>query len=140
MTLVSRMLSAASQFGRLALAATALAALTGCVSSAALIAQDGPRYEVNIDHMARKLHTTIDGVPYIGTAVGNEAVGVGISQSFGLRPTTAMTTMAMSGNNGRALFTSASGDYIECEYMTSSTTLIGKCISNKGRQFVFASN
>lgn len=140
MTPVSRILSAASQFGGVALATTALAALTGCVSSAALIAQDGPRYEVSIDRMARKLHTTVDGVPYIGTAVGSEAIGVGVGQSFGLRPTTAVTTMAMSGNDGRALFTSAAGDYIECEYMTSSTNLIGKCISNKGRQFVFTSN
>lgn len=108
--------------------------LTGCVSQASLIAQDGHRYKLEIDSVMERLRADIDGVEYKGTYVQDSGLGVG--QSFGARGGMSSSYMAMSGSTGQAVMTSSSGSYIECSFNANGMTVIGKCQSNTGRQFV----
>jgi hypothetical protein len=110
--------------------------LAGCISQVTLISQDSQRYVMAVDQMGKRLSVNIDGVPFTGTAVGSDSVGVATTQSFGLKPATSMSTIVVPGANGQALLTSPSGDYIQCNYVHEGKTVIGKCESNKGRQFV----
>lgn len=110
--------------------------MCGCVSQVTLISQDSKRYEMKVDQLARKLSTTIDGVFYTGTAVGSEAVAFSSAQTYGLKPTFASGTTIVAGNTGRALLSSATGEYLECSYTKSGMSLIGNCESNSGRRFV----
>jgi uncharacterized membrane protein len=110
--------------------------LSGCVSQVSLISQDSQRYVMAVDQMAKRLSVNIDGVAFVGTAVGSDSVGIATTQSFGLRPTTSMSTIVVPGATGQALLTSANGDYLECSYAKDGRTIIGKCQTNKGRQFV----
>ena len=121
-------------------AVVALLGLGGCVSQVSLIAQDAKRYEMKVDQLARKLSTTIDGIDYSGTAVSDQALAFGTGQTFGARPQFFTTTTVVGGNNGKALLTSASGAYLECNYTKSGLTIIGNCQSNAGRQFVLTTN
>jgi hypothetical protein len=114
----------------------ALLMLSGCISQVTLVSEDSKRYIVNVDQMAKKLSTTIDGVAYTGTAVGSDTLAVGSTQTLGLHPTSSISTIVVPGANGQALLISANGDYIQCSYAKQGTTLIGKCQSNKGRNFV----
>jgi hypothetical protein len=110
--------------------------LSGCISQVTLISQDSQRYVMAVDQMGKKLSVNIDGVAFTGTAVGSDSVGVATTQTFGLRPTTSTSTIVVPGATGQALLTSAAGDYLECNYMKDGRTVIGKCQTNKGRQFV----
>lgn len=116
--------------------AAAAAVLSGCISQVTLISQDSQRYVMAVDQMGKKLSVNIDGIAFTGTAVGSDSVGIATTQTFGLRPTTSMSTIVVPGANGQALLTSASGDYLECSYAHEGRTVIGKCQTNKGRQFV----
>lgn len=121
---------------KIIIAAISLAALAGCVSQVTLISQDAKRYEMKVDQMARKLSTTIDGVFYTGTAVGSETVGFSSGQSFGAKPAFGSATTIVQGNDGRALLTAATGQYLECGYTKSGMTIIGNCVGSDGRKFV----
>lgn len=110
--------------------------LSGCISQVTLISQDSQRYIVAVDQVARKLSTNIDGVVYTGTAVGSDTVAFASGQTFGLHPTYSTSTVIVPGANGQALLVSANGDYIQCSYAKQGMTIIGKCQSNKGRNFV----
>lgn len=110
--------------------------LSGCISQVTLISDDSHRYLVHVDQLAKKLSANIDGVEYNGTAVGNDAVAFSSGQTFGLKPTYSTSTALVAGANGEALLVAASGDYIQCSYAKQGMTIIGKCQSNKGRNFV----
>lgn len=112
-----------------------LAMLSGCISSVSLIAQEGQRYIINVDQVARKLTTNIDGVFYSGTAVADESVGFAVGQTYGLKPTFGTSSMITQGSGARAMLVSADGDVIRCEYTKNGLRIIGQCQSNKGRQF-----
>lgn len=114
------------------------ALLAGCISQVSLLAQDGVRYEMHVDQLTKGLSTTIDGIVYTGTTVSDETIGSSFStlQPVGSSSIIATGFSLSGGNNGRALLTSAAGDYIECTYTVQGTRAIGKCQSNKGRQFV----
>jgi hypothetical protein len=108
---------------------------SGCISQVTLISEDSQRYIVSVDQMAKKLSATIDGVVYTGTAVGSDTVAFGSSQSFGLKPTYSTSTIVVPGANGQALLVGANGEYIQCSYAKQGHSIIGKCQSNKGRNF-----
>lgn len=110
--------------------------LSGCISQVTLISEDSQRYIVAVDQMARKLSANIDGVAYTGTAVGSDSVAFASGQTFGLKPTYSTSTIVVPGANGQALLVASSGDYIQCSYSKQGMTIIGKCQSNKGRNFV----
>jgi hypothetical protein len=116
--------------------ATVIWLLAGCVNHVALISQDGLRYEIKVDQLARKLSAVIDGVAYTGTTVGDNSTSFGTAQTLGMKPVYATGTSFTVGSGGRALLVAATGDYIECGYTKNGTTIIGQCQSNKGRQFV----
>ena len=121
---------------KLIVAAFIMSSLTGCISQVTLISQDSQRYVMAVDQIGKKLSVNIDGVAYLGTAVGSDSVGITSTQTFGLRPTTSTSTIVVPGATGQALLTSAGGDYLECSYAKDGRTIIGKCQTNKGRQFV----
>lgn len=110
--------------------------LTGCINQATLISQDGHRYTMKVDQLAKKVSAVIDGVAYSGNAVMSQSIGFGAAQSFGMRPTFATGTSVMAGSDGQALLVAANGDYIQCGFNKNGATVIGRCQSNKGRQFV----
>lgn len=111
-----------------------LLVLSGCASQVVLIAQDTKQYEMKVDHLAKRLSTTIDGVSYSGAIVGSRAVAFGTAQTLGLTPTS--TTMVMAGNDGRAILAATTGEYLECAYTKSGRNVAGSCVSNSGRKFV----
>ena len=112
-----------------------IVSLTGCISQVTLISEDSKRYIVDVDQMAKKLSANIDGVAYTGTAVGSDTVAFGSTQSFGLKPTYSTSTIVVPGANGQALLVGANGEYIQCSYAKQGRNIIGKCQSNKGRNF-----
>jgi len=122
------------------LCVAALPFLSGCVTSASLIAADGPRYTIAVDPISKGLRTEVDGVVYTGRYLQNHSIGVGFGQSFGMQPVAATSTFVAGDGSGRALLTAANGDYIECAFNASGTVVIGKCQSNKGRQFVLSTD
>jgi hypothetical protein len=113
-----------------------LVILSGCISQVTLISQDSQRYVMAVDQMAKKLSVNIDGVNYSGTAVGSDSVGIATTQTYGLRPTMSTSTIVVPGATGQALLVAANGEYLECSYSKEGRTLIGKCQTNRGRQFV----
>jgi len=118
------------------LAVVTCAMLCGCVTQATLIAQDGPRYKLDVNPVGKKLHTVIDGVEYNGSFVKDQSVGFGFGQTYGSNPAFGTGTTFASGNNGQAVMTSANGGYIQCAFSASGMTVVGNCQSNTGRQFV----
>lgn len=114
--------------------------LSGCVTRASLISQTGQRYEIQVDPISKKLATVVDGVSYSGTAVTDQSIGFGSMQSFGMKPTFATGTNVMMGSNGQALMVSANGGYIQCGFNKNGVTVIGRCESNDGRQFVLTTD
>ena len=113
--------------------------LSGCISQVTLISQDSQRYVMAVDQMGKKLSVNIDGVAYTGTAVGSDTVAIGQTQTFGLRPSMSTSTIVVPGATGQALLVAASGEYLQCSYAKDGRTVIGKCETNKGRQFVMTS-
>lgn len=113
--------------------------LSGCISQVTLISQDSQRYVMAVDQMGKKLSVNIDGVAYTGTAVGSDTVAIGQTQTFGLRPSMSTSTIVVPGATGQALLVAASGGYLQCSYAKDGRTVIGKCETNKGRQFVMTS-
>lgn len=114
--------------------------LTGCISELSLISQDSKRYEMKVDQAKRRLSTTIDGIDYTGTAVASQSVAFGTGQTFGLKPTFGTSTTVIAGNDAKALLTSKTGEYLECAYTKSGMSIIGRCVTNTGRQFVMTTN
>jgi hypothetical protein len=113
--------------------------LSGCISQVTLISQDSQRYVMAVDQMGKKLSVNIDGVAYTGTAVGSDTVAIGQTQTFGLRPSMSTSTIVVPGATGQALLVATSGEYLQCSYAKDGRTVIGKCETNKGRQFVMTS-
>jgi hypothetical protein len=128
---------------RLIFTILAAMALSGCVTRASLIAADGPRYEMGVDPVGRRLTTNIDGVAYTGTYTRDTMTGFGSAQTYSMRPannTTSFGTVTYAGSNGQALLTGANGGYIECAFSVNGVVVIGKCQSNTGRQFVLTTD
>lgn len=118
----------------------AILALTGCVTSANLIGNDGKRYLMNVDSVSKRLNANIDSVYYSGSYVTNSGVGMMAGQSFGMRPTFSTGTVMMGGNSGSALLTASNGDIMECQFNYSGTTVIGRCQTKQGREFALTTN
>lgn len=107
-----------------------LLALAGCVTQANLIGDNGQRHLLKIDPATKGLSTEIDSVSYKGRYIMGESAGA----AFGARGGMAVT--AGGGNNGQAVLTAANGDFIDCSFMASGSTVLGRCQSKAGKQYV----
>lgn len=107
---------------------TTVLLLAGCVTQANLVADNGQRYLLKIDPITDALSTEIDAVQYKGKYIMGSSSGM----AFGSKP----TVISGSSNNGQAILTSANGDAIDCNFMASGSTVMGRCESNKGRKYV----
>lgn len=115
--------------------------LTGCAINGALISQDGVRYPMTANRLGKTIEVTIDGNLFKGDYVIDQSVGFGTAQAYSsTKQTSAYGTTVVQGNNGQAILTSATGEYLECNFKVSGSTGVGKCLSNKGRQFVLTTN
>jgi hypothetical protein len=110
------------------IAALTLLLLAGCVTQANLVADNGQRYLLKIDPVNDALSAEIDSISYKGKYVMGSASGL----AFGGKP----TVIAGSSNNGQAVLTAPTGDAIDCNFMASGSTVMGRCESNKGRKYV----
>lgn len=125
---------------QLLISAICLISLAGCVTRTTLIADDGKRYEMQVNPTSKGLSTEIESVPYKGQYVTNESVGFGFAQSYGARPAFGSSTMAMSGNSGQALLTAPNGDYLECGFNYSGLAVLGRCKSKFGKEYILTTD
>lgn len=114
--------------------------LAGCVTKTTLIADDGKRYEMQVDPVSQGLSTEIETIQYKGSYVTNDGFGVGFGQSLGANPAFGTTTMIMSGNSGQALLTAANGDFLECGFNYSGLTVLGRCQSKMGKSYTLTTD
>jgi len=114
------------------LSAACLLLLTGCVTSAHLVGDNGERYPLNIERSTSSLSTNIGGTEYRGKYVRSESTGA----AFGAR---GATVVATSGNSGQAILLAANGDFIDCGFTASGSTVLGRCESKNGKRYILTS-
>ncbi|MGL5117565.1 MAG: hypothetical protein ACRC7C_19810 [Beijerinckiaceae bacterium] len=106
--------------------ALSVVALAGCAGTGRLL-KDGKVYPLTKE--GGVLMTTIDGELYRGSFVVNNSYGSTTTMVNG-KPV--VSTGGVSGNQGRALFTSASGKVLRCDFMVSGRNAIGQCTDQSG--------
>lgn len=102
-------------------------ALAGCATGTGRLLKDGKAYPVTKE--GGVLTVTIDGELYRGSSVVNNSYGSTTTMVNG-KPV--VSTGGVSGNQGRALFTSASGKTLRCDFMVSGRNAIGQCTDQAG--------
>ncbi|SPA44636.1 hypothetical protein CBM2629_A150438 [Cupriavidus taiwanensis] len=79
----------------------------------------------------------VDGVPFAGTIITNDSVGVGVGA--GSVGTLIGTTMA-GGNSGRAMLFSKAGENIQCQFNYQSGKALGECLRSNGVKYLMTTN
>jgi hypothetical protein len=110
-------------------AATAVLLLAGCVTQANLVSSDGKRYPMEVSQASKKLTANIDGTAYSGL------YSLGSSSAVGMAGTKPVFMAGSSGNAGKAMLTAANGDFINCDFVYSGSTVIGQCKGKNGRDY-----
>lgn len=109
-----------------------LLALAGCATQSALIGTDGKRHPASVDSLAQTITAHIDGVKYHGKYVRGGGTSVG---TVGYRTTTSF----ISSRDASAVLQSANGGVLECGFTASDFTVVGRCRSLNGTEYVLTS-
>lgn len=125
---------------KILLSVAMLVFLAGCVTRTTLISNDGKTYEMKVDSVFETLIAEIDAVTYKGSYVTNSSHGTGYAQFFGSAPASGFTAVSTQGNAGQAILTAPNGDHLECQFNYSGLTVMGRCKSKNGREFLLTTN
>ena len=85
--------------------------------------------------LGKTMEVVHNGSLYKGNYVTNSSVGYGNTQNFGKQYSFGTSQVYISGNSGRSILFSSSGDKLSCEFTYDNTKAIGFCNDSKGEKF-----
>ena len=111
--------------------------VVGCSTTGTLylIDKNNNRNVMTFNTLGKTMEVIHNGSLYKGNYVTNSSVGYGNTQNFGKQYSYGTSQVYISGNSGRSILFSNTGDKLSCEFTYDNTKAIGICNDSKGEKF-----